>query len=348
MSDEAASVPDAASAAAAAAAAAAASIPPTVPKSSGLDPMAILAVVALLAAFIVPLVLLFRTQGVEDRKKDAAKSAAQAREDAALAKKQAKLDRGQGKKKKGGLARMQKGGGGAAALEEEQAAAGGGGRDDDDDDDDDEDAPGSRKDQRKAEKRAEHREQVEARQAQRDAIREQQDEKDAKRRAKDAEREAKEQAREQAEQERAAAIAKAKQEEYDKWKGMFEVDEAGEEGGGAVEEEGVLERFIAYMKEHKVTVLEELAAEFKLKVADVLDRVHALEKMGHITGVVDDRGKFIFITLAELESVAAFVKQRGRVRISTLAQESNRLIDLNAKSVDAAEDDDEAASGAAA
>ena len=59
----------------------------------------------------------------------------------------------------------------------------------------------------------------------------------------------------------AEALAKAKQEEYDKWKDMFSVDEAGEEAGGDAEEDGLLERFISYMKEQKVTVLEEQRKE---------------------------------------------------------------------------------------
>ena len=64
------------------------------------------------------------------------------------------------------------------------------------------------------------------------------------------------------------------------------------------------------------------------QVHEVLDRLHALEAMGHITGVIDERGKFIFITRDEMIALAKFVQRKGRVRISTLAQESNRLIDL--------------------
>lgn len=44
---------------------------------------------------------------------------------------------------------------------------------------------------------------------------------------------------------------------------------------------------------------------------------------------MDDRGKFIYITVEELESVAKFMKQHGRVSISDLAESSNRLINLN-------------------
>ena len=157
-------------------------------------------------------------------------------------------------------------------------------------------------------------------------------------------------AREEKARQEAEALAKAKQEEYDKWKDMFSVDEAGEEAESAVEEEGMLERFITYMKEHKVTVLEEIAAEFKLRVQDVIQRVQALERMGHVTGVIDDRGKFIYITTVEMEAVAKYVQRKGRVRISTLAMESNKLIDLQPKRKDisAADDDDSEKQGGAA
>lgn len=49
---------------------------------------------------------------------------------------------------------------------------------------------------------------------------------------------------------------------------------------------------------------------------------------GTLSGIIDDRGKFIYITMEELQSVAKFMKQRGRVSIQELAESSNRLITL--------------------
>lgn len=46
-------------------------------------------------------------------------------------------------------------------------------------------------------------------------------------------------------------------------------------------------------------------------------------------GVIDDRGKFIYITPEELNAVADFIRQRGRVSIAELARASNTLINLN-------------------
>ena len=46
---------------------------------------------------------------------------------------------------------------------------------------------------------------------------------------------------------------------------------------------------------------------------------------------MDDRGKFIYISQQELEDVARYVKQRGRVAITELAEASSTLISLQGK-----------------
>lgn len=56
--------------------------------------------------------------------------------------------------------------------------------------------------------------------------------------------------------------------------------------------------------------------------------MQSLQKSGKLSGVVDDRGKFIFISEEELQAVADFIKQRGRVSIAELVSSSNRLINL--------------------
>jgi hypothetical protein len=50
--------------------------------------------------------------------------------------------------------------------------------------------------------------------------------------------------------------------------------------------------------------------------------------MGLLTGVMDDRGKFIYISEEELKKVKVFIEQRGRVNITELAKSSNELINL--------------------
>jgi hypothetical protein len=77
--------------------------------------------------------------------------------------------------------------------------------------------------------------------------------------------------------------------------------------------------------------LEDVAVEFKLRTADVIDRIQSLEAMGRLSGVMDERGKYIYVSPEEMQVVAEFVRSRGRVAIAELAARSSTLIDLDAK-----------------
>ena len=110
------------------------------------------------------------------------------------------------------------------------------------------------------------------------------------------------------------------------------------------------------MQRKKVVYLEELASEFNMRTQvlggqetavagnhhqhftglilsqDAISRVQSLQDSGEITGVIDDRGKFIHISMEEMEAVAKFIKQRGRVAIAELVSSSNTLINLQPES----------------
>jgi len=118
------------------------------------------------------------------------------------------------------------------------------------------------------------------------------------------------------------------QEEYDKLKAAFSVEEEGCDAGEEGDEENKLLKFINYIKETKVVLLEDLAAQFHLKTQEAIDRVVQLQADGLLTGVIDDRGKFIYVSQEELEAVAKFIRQQGRVSITDLAMSSNQLIKL--------------------
>merc|ERR1712012_1503131 len=93
-------------------------------------------------------------------------------------------------------------------------------------------------------------------------------------------------------------------EEYLKLKEAFSVEDEGCDAAEEEDEENMLLNFINYIKETKVVKLEDLAAHFKLKTQEAIDRVTTLLADGMITGVIDDRGKFIYISREELEAVA--------------------------------------------
>ena len=137
--------------------------------------------------------------------------------------------------------------------------------------------------------------------------------------------------RQQLETERLAKEEKERQEleEYLKLKESFAVEEEGyDEDTDETEANNKLQTFIDYIKSQKVVLMEELGGRFHMKTQDVIQRVQELLAQELLVGVIDDRGKFIYITKEELQSVAKFVRQRGRVSIAELVESSNSLINL--------------------
>ncbi|KAI5615715.1 DDRGK domain-containing protein 1 precursor [Silurus asotus] len=150
-------------------------------------------------------------------------------------------------------------------------------------------------------------------------------------RKKEEEKERLQELKEEEEQRRAKEEQEKKEEEeYQKLKAAFVVEEQGEaEEKTEQESQNLLQEFIQYVKDSKVVLLEDLASHFEMRTQDAIARLQDLIADGSITGVIDDRGKFIFITPEEMNAVAQFIKQRGRVSISELVQASNMLINLN-------------------
>eukprot|EP00047_Mylnosiga_fluctuans_P005481 m.240751 g.240751 ORF g.240751 m.240751 type:complete len:284 (+) comp13722_c0_seq1:14-865(+) len=123
---------------------------------------------------------------------------------------------------------------------------------------------------------------------------------------------------------------KKEQEEYEKAKAMFVVETGGTaEDAIAEESQSLLSDFVNFIKTKKVVLLEDLAAHFGLKTKDAISRLRALEEMGQLTGFLDDRGKYVFVTPEELQAVAKWVRQRGRVSIADLAENSASLVRLS-------------------
>lgn len=150
---------------------------------------------------------------------------------------------------------------------------------------------------------------------------------DEERRKREAEDEAEEKKREEAERLERELKEKQEYEEYLKMKEAFSVEEEGFEEG-ETESENLLQEFVDFIKTNKVVVLEDLAREFSLKTQATIDRIKELRANGMLSGVIDDRGKFIYISEDELAAVAKFIRQRGRISITELAESSNNLINL--------------------
>lgn len=113
-------------------------------------------------------------------------------------------------------------------------------------------------------------------------------------------------------------------EEYLKMKNMFSVEEEGFQDDPNILMEDIKE----YVKVKKVVYLDDVAAHFSQKTAFVIDKILEWQKTGDLTGVIDDQGKFIYITEEELDAVAKFIQRRGRVSISELSEHSSTLINV--------------------
>ncbi|KAL0362787.1 UNVERIFIED_CONTAM: DDRGK domain-containing protein 1 [Sesamum calycinum] len=186
---------------------------------------------------------------------------------------------------------------------------------------------------KKKERRRQEREaQRQADEAARDSRKTKQDRYEEMRRRKDEEREAQERKLEEEAKARKAKEEEAAALEFEKWKGEFSIDAEGTTENEAQDgSQGLLFDFVEYIKKHKCVPLEDIAAEFKLRTQDCINRITSLESMGRLSGVMDDRGKYIYISLEEMKAVADYIKREGRVSISHLASKSNQFIDLEPK-----------------
>lgn len=176
----------------------------------------------------------------------------------------------------------------------------------------------------KAEKKAQ-REAAEQMRQEKKKREQQQDEERKKQEEKEREEEKR---REEEERRLREEKEKREHEEYLKMKEAFKVEEEGFEEGEGSDEQNLLQEFVNYIKTQKVCVLEDLAAHFNMKTQAVIDRIKDLQKDDILTGVIDDRGKFIYISQEEMEAVVKFIKQRGRVSIADIRENSDKLINL--------------------
>ncbi|RHY61855.1 hypothetical protein DYB30_000183 [Aphanomyces astaci] len=100
--------------------------------------------------------------------------------------------------------------------------------------------------------------------------------------------------------------------EFDKWRALISVEDAGTDAD--------------VVDSHKVVVLEDVAAEFGLRTEDARDRVAALVASGRLSGLLDDRGKFVSISDHEMNAVATYIRTQGRLTLHDLGRECNRLV----------------------
>ena len=118
---------------------------------------------------------------------------------------------------------------------------------------------------------------------------------------------------------------KKEDELYNQWKDMMKVGEEGEEKMDFTKEE-VINKFLDYIKIRKVISLEDISGTFKLSPNEIVMKLNQFEKEGRILGIIDDRGKYIYITEKEMSLIEKMFMNRGRISKADLIKECNRII----------------------
>lgn len=62
-----------------------------------------------------------------------------------------------------------------------------------------------------------------------------------------------------------------------------------------------LQRLTRHIQLRKVVQLEEVSAEFGTTTADIVDKIKALEQMRELNGLIDERGKYIYLKQTEID-----------------------------------------------
>jgi len=181
---------------------------------------------------------------------------------------------------------------------------------------------------RKLEEKEQRRIQREMEAREREEDKQRKEELDEIKRKKEADEEAAEEARLLEEQKAEEERLERERIEYEKVKADFEIEDEGEDATTEEDEQNLLKMFLDYIKENKVCYVDALASEFGLRNPDAVKRINSLMESGDLTGVLDDRGKFIYITMDELSSVAKWINLKGRVSLEEIQRESNKLIKL--------------------
>ncbi|KAM7537539.1 hypothetical protein Aperf_G00000070002 [Anoplocephala perfoliata] len=186
---------------------------------------------------------------------------------------------------------------------------------------------GTKKAQKLAEKER-RKEEREAEERYREAIRKKEDEEIRKRKEAEAKEAAAEAAMAAEEEKRRLEQEAREQAEYERLKTTFSIEGEGV-GVQQLDEEAEAQlnrEFIETIKEAKLISLERLCVKFDMKTDACVETIKSLIAEGSLSGVLDDRGKFLYIEPSEYEAIAKFIELRGRVTMAELVEHGNKVI----------------------
>lgn len=183
--------------------------------------------------------------------------------------------------------------------------------------------------ERQIKKATRKREKAEQRLARAEAIRQSEERKASARSAYEelqALREEERLERERALEEERQTQLRQEEAQYRQWRGAIRVEGGGEAADAGVRAAALDAAIVQLARLRRVLVLDEVAEDLGVRTSELLERVEGLRAASSLRGVLDDRGKFVVVSDDDLDRLAAFVRQRGRVSLSELARHSNELV----------------------
>lgn len=113
---------------------------------------------------------------------------------------------------------------------------------------------------------------------------------------------------------------------------MFSVEEEGKNKMSEDEEkrkvEALNQELVAVLRKNKLSLLEDLSHKFKLSTKDLVSKIQELEKASSISGIFDERGKYLVIENDEWQSIKNYITVRGRVKKTDIMTECAKLIKI--------------------
>ena len=113
---------------------------------------------------------------------------------------------------------------------------------------------------------------------------------------------------------------------YNQWKTLFKVVASGtsssqqEEMMYTYNNPDFIDNFVRYLKDRKVVPITVLGRRFnKMSTKETLTLITKLEEMGHINGIVDAYGNYIYVDPQEVDRIHAHILLSGRVSTSDLS-----------------------------
>ena len=82
------------------------------------------------------------------------------------------------------------------------------------------------------------------------------------------------------------------------------------------------------LRKHKLLLLEDLSHKFKLSTKELVDKIKELENKGQISGIFDERGKYLVIEDSEWCAIKNYINARGRVKKTDIMSECAKLIKI--------------------